>query len=797
MIPYKDIGDNLTVNEFNGVISLLRDNINFEENLTINNSTVKGQYAEYVFDFQEATVLDNGILITNETLSNIGTVKLTKAVFPHSNYFIDLKVYSSTDVGISDMDHTDYIVTELSIPLRHNAEVNIPFETLEMDNIISFDAKIRINHKDLIIRGTSYINLTTDISEVGWNKPVTFTARYLDDAGIPIPEAQINFYNGETLLDTATTDEDGYASISHSFNVLGSYTVFATCEAITSNNVSVTVVKNTSTLVLSANTNSAFVGMSVNVTGSLKDGTIAMGNKSVELYNGATLLETLTTGSDGSFSTTVTMPSADVSLLAVYTDSTGHYTDATSQNVVIQKVTEYTEVTFEGTTFSPITTASSPNFIGNNGNVIIDYGDGTISVSNNYNHTYSTSGEHTIKIYNATALNSSCFQEVTGITDVTLSNQITSINAQAFFGCGNLESIDLGSSLISIGNACFDSCSFESITIPNTVTTIGNYCFRRTYDKPFLKEIILNWDNSSDIVYYNSTWISGVDGFEHFLIPQGTTSLYTAEGYPSNLLVEDVSYTDIVGSTNKPILSYADGDKATLYAQLVDGQGQSVAISNVEITFKVGSTILGSAFTDNTGKATLTDGYTSVGAGDVRITVTDGISVTERYDIQDCSYYNTAEVTRSSTNGSTIYDNSLSQALPSKCEISLDIWSDNTNTGEHRFFIMPKTQYSSGTTQPQYAIYFDMLRNNQMAFGKRENNSSQSVGFPSVTATSGTYHTVKFVKDETSISVYVDDNLIGSFILSWIDNYTDYCMSMMRWSASGTSKIKNVKFKPL
>ena len=110
---------------------------------------------------------------------------------------------------------------------------------------------------------------------------------------------------------------------------------------------------------------------------------------------------------------------------------------------------------------------------------------------------------------------------------------------------------------------------------------------------------------------------------------------------------------------------------------------------------------------------------------------------------------------------------------------------------------MPKTQYSSGTTQPQYAIYFDMLRNNQMAFGKRENNSSQSVGFPSVTATSGIYHTVKFVKDETSISVYVDDNLIGSFILSWIDNYTDYCMSMMRWSASGTSKIKNVKFKQL
>lgn len=65
------------------------------------------------------------------------------------------------------------------------------------------------------------------------------------------------------------------------------------------------------------------------------------------------------------------------------------------------------------------------------------------------------------------------------------------------------------------------------------------------------------------------------------------------------------------------------------------------------------------------------------------------------------------------------------------------------------------------------------------------------------TATLGTYHTIQFVKDNTDISVYIDDNLIGSFTLSWIDNYTDYCMSMMRWSASGTSKIKNVKFKQL
>ena len=786
MIPYKDIGDNLTVNEFNGVISLLRDNINFEENLTINNSTVKGQYAEYVFDFQEATVLDNGILITNETLSNIGTVKLTKAVFPHSNYFLDLKIYSSEDVGISDMEHSDYIITEISIPLKHNTEVNIPFETLEMDNIISFDAKIRINHKDLIIRGTSYINLTTDISEAGWNKPVTFTARYLDDAGIPIPEAQINFYNGETLLDTATTNEDGYASISHSFNVLGSYTVFATCEAIISNNVSVTVVKNTSTLVLSANTNSAFVGMSVNVTGSLKDGTLGIGSQSVNLYNGETLLETLTTANDGSFSTTVTMPSADISLIATFTDLAGHYTNSTSQNVVIQKVTEYTEVTFEGTTFSPIATASSPNFIGNNGNVIIDYGDGTVSVSNNYNHTYSTSGEHTIKIYNANALNSSCFQEVTGITDVTLSNQITIINAQAFFGCGNLESIDLGSSLISIGDACFDSCSFESINIPNTVTTIGNYCFGRPNVLPFLKEIILNWDDSSDIVYYNSTWIYGVDGFEHFLIPQGTTSLYTAEGYPSNLLAEDVSYTDIVGSTNKPILSYADGDKATLYAQLVDGQGQSVAISNVEITFSVGSTILGSAYTDNTGKATLTDGYTSTGAGDIQITVTDGISVTETYDIEDCLFYTPSEYECTPSNNYITISDLSDTALPSEFELSFDY---KTNT-EGRCGVFSKNNF---TGNPNYAVFVGSGDGRNWYYGYRTTTTNVWAG----TGNPNSYNHYDIIRNGNTFTYKRDGSTINSKSITFFDTYR-YVIGIMLWgSTTQISYAKNIKIKPL
>ena len=170
----------------------------------------------------------------------------------------------------------------------------------------------------------------------------------------------------------------------------------------------------------------------------------------------------------------------------------------------------------------------------------------------------------------------------------------------------------------------------------------------------------------------------------------------------------------------------------------------------------------------------------------------------ETYTIEDCNYYNSAEVTRSTTNGSTIYDNNLEIALPSNCEITLEAWSNNSanDSGEHRFFMLPKSQYSSGTTQPQYGLYFDLLGQNNAKFGKRQSNSSVNVG-SSFSATRSTYHSIKLVKNGTSIAFYFNDDLKATESESWIDNYSDYTFSMMRWGTSGTSRLRNVKIKPL
>ena len=60
------------------------------------------------------------------------------------------------------------------------------------------------------------------------------------------------------------------------------------------------------------------------------------------------------------------------------------------------------------------------------------------------------------------------------ISTVELSDKMTTIGANAFFGCENLESISIPSAVTRIGEEAFYFCySLKIITIPNNVTTIG------------------------------------------------------------------------------------------------------------------------------------------------------------------------------------------------------------------------------------------------------------------------------------------------------------------------------------
>lgn len=70
------------------------------------------------------------------------------------------------------------------------------------------------------------------------------------------------------------------------------------------------------------------------------------------------------------------------------------------------------------------------------------------------------------------------FYGCSGLTSVTIGNNVTSIRNFTFFGCSGLTSVTIGNSVTNIGEGSFKGCSgLTSITIPNCVTVIGTGAF--------------------------------------------------------------------------------------------------------------------------------------------------------------------------------------------------------------------------------------------------------------------------------------------------------------------------------
>ena len=389
--------------------------------------------------------------------------------------------------------------------------------------------------------------------------------------------------------------------------------------------------------------------------------------------------------------------------------------------------------------------------------------------------------------------------EAMGVTDASPDDGLTTLAGRILDVEPSIKGLNLDTSLVITTTQEIIGLG-ESIILTSTL--------RASYDDTTVVDVDLSGVlTGATVKFYNGTTLLGTSitdlngiatyiytpsqlgNFTFNAVFEGTENFTNCNSNNVNVTVIN-SPTSLILEADKSILSHYDNDNCTLTATLYDNN--NIPMEGLGVVFKTGDIVLATITTNSNGVAEYT--YNSQGVGDVTIT-TECMALQETCSIEDCSYYNTAEVTRSSTHGSTIYDNSLSQSLPSKCEISFDLYSDSSSdSGEHRFFLLPKSQYNSGTTQPTNAIYVDAYKT-KMNIGKRE---SSTVGlYTNLAYGSGSYRNFKIIKDGTDLTFYIDDNLIGTSTISWIGNHSDYCVSMMRWSTRGTSKIKNVKFKPL
>ena len=80
---------------------------------------------------------------------------------------------------------------------------------------------------------------------------------------------------------------------------------------------------------------------------------------------------------------------------------------------------------------------------------------------------------------NITSIGGGAFSGCTGLTSITIPNSVTSIGGSAFYGCTGLTSITLPDSIGgAIGSQTFMNCTgLTSITLPKGVTSIGEWAF--------------------------------------------------------------------------------------------------------------------------------------------------------------------------------------------------------------------------------------------------------------------------------------------------------------------------------
>ena len=149
---FKTIGDQLSTNEFNAIISLYRQFITHYDDLKIDADEVQGKYGTYLFDLDDCDLLDNGIAITEDTITAQPKIKLTNNVFNDSTYTLELTILDITGANILDDTIGDYTSREIvEVTLTPGSWVSIPLTDLE--GVILYDCKVRITHDKVITNG--------------------------------------------------------------------------------------------------------------------------------------------------------------------------------------------------------------------------------------------------------------------------------------------------------------------------------------------------------------------------------------------------------------------------------------------------------------------------------------------------------------------------------------------------------------------------------------------------------------------------------------------------------------------
>lgn len=159
---------------------------------------------------------------------------------------------------------------------------------------------------------------------------------------------------------------------------------------------------------------------------------------------------------------------------------------------------------------------------------------------------------------------------------------------------------------------------------------------------------------STDVTNWNGK-IDTADIVDDLTTADPTKPLSAKQGKILKDLIDSLMPTvdNVVLTSDKSVLSAYDSESATLTATVTNSQ--SAPVEDVTVTFYKGSTVLGTATTNNSGVATLT--YSATGAGDVTVTAGADSITSNNLSIEDCIRYDNVSIDKSSSYTSVQIDN--------------------------------------------------------------------------------------------------------------------------------------------
>ena len=202
---YYEIGDDLTTNQFNRIVSLLR-RTPIQHSIRIQPHTIETDYG--ILDFQfTGLILDNGIKVTDLTTLKC---KLSNPHFRYSNYHLNINVLRLGNPNIETEDAQDKTIIPLTVDLEKDVWVDIPTTDLETGDIILYDCILNITHDKPEIHYLAGLEVTANPNPIQKNSTTDVYCQLIESYGYEHAEAgkTIHFYEvvTPTLTVSATAD---------------------------------------------------------------------------------------------------------------------------------------------------------------------------------------------------------------------------------------------------------------------------------------------------------------------------------------------------------------------------------------------------------------------------------------------------------------------------------------------------------------------------------------------------------------------------------------------------------------